>query len=68
MYSNPHIGGEIARERQRDMIAQAHQQRLAREARDLTGVSRRAAWAKRWLTRSRKRRPAVLPSLIEESE
>ena len=66
MYSNPHIGGEIARERQRDMIAQAHQQRLAREARDPTRASRRAAWVKRWMIRSRKPRPAVLPSLIEE--
>jgi hypothetical protein len=27
MYSNPHIAGELARERQRDMRAQAHQQR-----------------------------------------
>jgi hypothetical protein len=65
MYSNPHIGGEIARERQRDMIAQAHQQRLVREARDLARVSRHAAWARRWMIRSRKR-SAVLPSLIEE--
>ena len=65
MYTNPHIGGEVARQRQRDMIAQAQQQRLVREARDLTRVSRRAAWAKRWI-RSRKRRSAVLPSLIEE--
>ena len=66
MYTNPHIGGEVARQRQRDMIAQAQQQRLVREARDLTRVSRRAAWAKRWMIRSSKRRPAVLPSLIEE--
>jgi hypothetical protein len=48
------------------MLAQAHQQRLAREARDLTRASRHAAGAKRWMIRFRKPRPAVLPSLIEE--
>jgi len=66
MYTNPHIGGEVARQRQRDMIAQTQQQCLAREARDLTRVSRRAPWPKRWMIRSRNRRPAVVPSLIEE--
>ena len=42
MFTHPYIGSQLARERQRDMLAQAHQQRLARQFRDLARASRRA--------------------------
>ena len=42
MFIHPYLGSQLARERQRDMLAQAHQQRLARQFRDLARASRRA--------------------------
>jgi hypothetical protein len=63
MFTHPHLASEFARERQRDMLAQADQQRLVRQFRDLAKASRRAERAQRRTTRSLKRsRPAVLPS------
>jgi hypothetical protein len=35
MYTHPDIAGQLARQRQRDMLAQAEQQRLRRQLRDL---------------------------------
>ena len=32
MFTHPHIGSELARDRQREMLAYADQQRLARRA------------------------------------
>ena len=63
MFTHPYIGSQLARERQRDMLAQAHQQRLARQFRDLARASRRAEPACRRMTRVfRRTRPAALPS------
>lgn len=64
MFSHPYLASELAREQQRDMLAQADQQRLVRQLRDLARASRRAQRASRRMTRSfkRSRRLAVLPS------
>ena len=63
MFSHPRLGSQLARERQRDLLAQAGQQRLARQLGDLARASRRAAPARRPMTRVFKRtRPAALPS------
>lgn len=63
MFIHPYLGSQLARERQRDMLAQAHQQRLARQFRDPARASRRAEPAGRRMTRVFKRtRPAALPS------
>ena len=63
MFTNTYIAIELARERQRDMQAQAGQQRLVRQ---LCAPARPSSAAERvWrrLTRSVKRsRPAALPS------
>ena len=70
MYTHPYLARELARERQRDMVAQADQQRLARQLRDLGRASHRAERAerltiqslKRLTIQSLKRRPTALPS------
>ncbi len=63
MFTRPCLTGELARERQRDTLAQADQQRLVRQFRDLARVSRRTERAKRQMTRSAERSHlAVLPS------
>ena len=40
MYTHPHIGSQIGTGRQRDMLARAEQQRLARQARHLSRARR----------------------------
>ena len=63
MFTHPYPASEIARERQRDMLARADQQRLVRQLRDLARASRRAQRARWRMTRPLKRsRPAALPS------
>jgi hypothetical protein len=63
MFTHPYLASELVYERQCDMLAQADQQRLVRQLRDLARASRRAAQVKRRMTHSRKRsRPAVLSS------
>jgi hypothetical protein len=63
MFIHPRLASELAPKRQHDMLAQAAQQRLVRQLRDLARASRRAERAKRRMTGSLKRcRPAVLPS------
>ena len=63
MFTHPYIGSQFTHERQRDMLARADQQRLARQLRDLARASRRAQRAQWPMTRPLKRsRPAVLPS------
>jgi hypothetical protein len=63
MFTHPYLASELARERQRDMLAQADRQRQARQLRDLVRASRRAERATRRMSRSLQRsRPAVLPS------
>jgi hypothetical protein len=47
MFTHPHIGSQLARERQRDMLARADQQRLARPLRGPARASRRAAGTER---------------------
>jgi hypothetical protein len=42
MFTHPYIGSQLARERQREMLAQAGQQRLGRQLRNLARASRRA--------------------------
>jgi hypothetical protein len=53
---HPHLSSELAREKQRDMIGPALWLAPARRTRDLTLVSRKAAWARWLLPRIRKRR------------
>ena len=63
MFTHPHIASQIAHERQRDMLAQASQQRLARQLRHLARSSRHTHRAGRPVTRVLRRiRPAPLPS------
>ena len=63
MFTHPYIRSQLARERQREMLAQAGQQCLVRQLREHARASRRAARAGRRTTRLlRRTRPAVLPS------
>jgi hypothetical protein len=63
MFTHPYLGSQLARERQRDMLAQAGQQRLVRQVREFARTSRREEQAGRRMTRVLKRiRPAALPS------
>ncbi len=63
MFTHPHPASELARERQRDMLARADQQRLVRQLRDLARASRRAQRARWRIPRPLKRsRPVALPS------
>jgi hypothetical protein len=52
MFTHPYIGSQLARERQRDMLAQAGQQRLARQFREHARPSRRAEGTERSLRRA----------------
>jgi hypothetical protein len=52
MFTHPYIGSQIARERQREMLAQADQQRLVRQARESARGSRRAEGTERRLRRT----------------
>ena len=47
MFTHPYFASQLARERQRDMLAQAGQQRLARQLRDLARASRQACRTER---------------------
>ena len=65
MYTSPYLHSQIARERQREMLAQASQHRLGRQARALAAASRpaRPTWrlprrALRALLRPRTHAPA----------
>ena len=49
MYRHPDIGRQLASERQRDMLAQAEQHRLARRFAAVARASRRAERAERRL-------------------
>jgi hypothetical protein len=63
MFTNPSIGSQLARDRQREMLAQADQQRLGRQFREHARPSRRAERGGRRTIRLLKRaRPAALPS------
>ena len=43
MYTHPHISSQIGSERQRDKLARAEQQRLARRLRQLSMASRQSS-------------------------
>ena len=63
MFTHPSIGSQLARERQREMLAQADQQRLVRQFREHARASRRFERAGRRMIHLLKRaRPAALPS------
>ena len=47
MFTHPYVASQLARERQRDMLAQAGQQRLARQLRDIARASRQAGRTER---------------------
>jgi hypothetical protein len=61
MFTHPYLGSQLARERQREMQAQAGQQRLARQLREHARATRRSQRAGWRITRLLKRaRPATL--------
>ncbi len=63
MFTHPYVGSQLARERQREMLAQAGQQRLVRQLREHARAPRRAVRAGRRTTRLlRRTRPAALPA------
>ncbi|HKA95152.1 MAG TPA: hypothetical protein VKD66_02715 [Streptosporangiaceae bacterium] len=49
VYLHPHIGGQLASERQREILAQAERHHLARQLAAVARASRRAARAERRL-------------------
>ncbi len=65
MFTFTHLstGGQLDRQRQRDLLAQAGQQRLVRQLREHARTSRRTERAGRRITRVLKRtRPVTLPA------
>jgi hypothetical protein len=66
MFTHPYISSQLARERQRDMLTQAREERLARQLRHLARASRRAAWDRRQTmpSVSRSRRAALLSQTV----
>jgi hypothetical protein len=63
MFTHPFIGSQLTRQRQREMLAQAAEQRLARQLRDHARATRHAQRSGRRIIRVLKRtRPAALPS------
>ena len=62
MYNHPSISGQLAYERQREMLAQASRLRLAREARRASLAARQAEPAWRTGRLFRRARPVISPS------
>jgi hypothetical protein len=63
MFTHPFIGSQLASQRQREMLAEAAQQRLARQLREHARATRHAQRPGRRITRVLKRtRPAALAS------
>jgi hypothetical protein len=62
MFTHPHLVSELAHARQHDMLAQADQQRLVRQFRDLARVPRRTERIRRMIRSVKRSRPALLPS------
>jgi hypothetical protein len=63
MFTHPYIASQLARERQREMMAQASRRRLVRQLREHAGATQRAQRAVRRMPRVFRRiRPAALPS------
>jgi hypothetical protein len=63
MYTHPHISSQLISERQRDRLARAEQQRLARRLRSLTRTARRPSQPEPRLGRAL--RTARLRTLIQ---
>ena len=61
MFTHPHIGSQLARERQRDMLAQGRH-RLVRQLREHARTTRRAQRDGRRMTRVLKRTRRAIPS------
>ena len=62
MFTSPTLGRQFAHQREREMLAQASQARLARGARQASLVTRRAERARGWKGRLfRRTRPAASP-------
>lgn len=63
VFTHPYISSQLARDRQRETLAHAGQQRLVRQLREDARASRSAARDGRRMTRLLRRlRPAALPS------
>ena len=63
MNMNPGLTAQLARERQREMLAQASRLRLARQARSASVAAGRGDRAQRTTGRLfRRARPAIIPS------
>jgi hypothetical protein len=63
MFMSPSLSEQFARERQREMLAQASRQRLAREVRNASLAARRAEGTQPRASRLfRRTRPAVIAS------
>lgn len=63
MFTHPYIASQLAHQRQREMLAQAAQQRLVRQLAEHARATRRIQRAGRRITGVLKRtRPAALPS------
>ena len=64
MFTFTHLstGGQLDRQRQRDLLARADQQRLVRQLRDLARKSRRTERAARITGVLKRTRPATLPA------
>jgi hypothetical protein len=62
MYNHPSISGQLANERQREMLAQASRLRLAREARRASLAGRQAEPAQRTGRLFRRARPVISAS------
>ena len=52
MFTHPYIGSQFARERQRELVAQANQQRLIQQLRQSARAAKRAQRAVRQLPRT----------------
>jgi hypothetical protein len=63
MFTHPYIGSQLAHQQQHDMLAQAAQQRLARQFREQARATRRAQLPGRRIAHVLKRtRPTALPA------
>lgn len=62
MYMHPSLSGQLAYERQREMLAQASRQRLARQVRRASVATRQAEGTQRKGRLFRRARPVISPS------
>ena len=67
MQLNPHLVGQVARERQRDMLAEAQRQREARQFMAQARESRRAERGQRRMRHARRRMRHALRQALRPS-